>query len=360
MSDKQNKASACFLIMERYESRRTAHYKAPADICRILSGQGAHVILIRSVHDSSLRKRLKLDHAYKLMIALGNWIKIIFTVKRASQVLLQYPFQMAPIAKKGVRWLQRHKRCQVITLVHDLETLRQGVYQHYNQRRSERVEWQVLPIMDRVIVHTVSMKRFMQSQGMDENKLVVLGLFDYLTEAGFAKTGYGCPIVVAGNLAKEKSGYIYPLLELLGAEGLHLYGVNFSAEAAHSSAYMGQAEPDLLPEILAGSFGLVWDGSALETCNGNTGVYLQWNSPHKLSLYLAAGLPVIIWSGAAQATFVREQDVGITVNNLCELRQLWEQISPERYSQLCINAQRVGMKLRNGEYTLQALRACRT
>ena len=42
---------------------------------------------------------------------------------------------------------------------------------------------------------------------------------------------------------------------------------------------------------------------------------------HKLSLYLAVGLPVIIWEKAAEAEFVLKENVGVTVKSLYELPQ---------------------------------------
>ena len=62
---------------------------------------------------------------------------------------------------------------------------------------------------------------------------------------------------------------------------------------------------------LFGSFGLVWDGMSSETCKGSFGEYLRINNPHKTSLYLASGIPVIIWSKAALAEFIEKNKCGI-------------------------------------------------
>ena len=57
------------------------------------------------------------------------------------------------------------------------------------------------------------------------------------------------------------------------------------------------------------NFGLVWDGTSLDGCNGRYGEYLKFNNPHKTSLYLSCGIPVIIWKEAALADFVEEHKV---------------------------------------------------
>lgn len=59
----------------------------------------------------------------------------------------------------------------------------------------------------------------------------------------------------------------------------------------------GSFKPEESPEHLQG----VWDGDSVDTCAGNTGAYLRYNNPHKTSLYLACGMPVIVWKEAAIA-----------------------------------------------------------
>ena len=70
--------------------------------------------------------------------------------------------------------------------------------------------------------------------------------------------------------------------------------------------YCGQYKPEELPEKLEGGFGLVWDGDDLGACTGVFGEYMKYNNPHKTSLYLASGLPVIIWEKAAMAKYIEK------------------------------------------------------
>ena len=77
----------------------------------------------------------------------------------------------------------------------------------------------------------------------------------------------------------------------------HIYGPNYTPEKKCSRiVYQGEFSADELPAHLKGQFGLIWDGSSVNTCEGNFGEYLRYNNPHKISLYLACGLPVIIWA----------------------------------------------------------------
>ena len=114
--------------------------------------------------------------------------------------------------------------------------------------------------------------------------------------------------------------------------------------------------PDELIKNLTGKYGLVWDGDSIETCSGGKGEYLKINNPHKLSLYLAVGLPVIIWDEAAEADFVLRENVGFTVRSLYELPGKMSDISDNNYEIMKKNAETVGARLRNGEYLTMALK----
>ena len=88
---------------------------------------------------------------------------------------------------------------------------------------------------------------------------------------------------------------------------------------------MGAFDPDT--PFLNGRyhFGLIWDGTGVDSCEGLYGHYMRFNSPHKLSLYVALGLPVIVWREAAIADFVLKQGIGVTVGNLLELDDSFHQ-----------------------------------
>ena len=120
--------------------------------------------------------------------------------------------------------------------------------------------------------------------------------------------------------------------------------------------YKGSFKPDEVPGVLEGSFGLVWDGNTASTCGGNTGEYLRYNNPHKTSLYLASGIPVIVWSEAAMSGFVSENHVGIAVGSLYEIEEKVNAISDADYKEMKDNAIAVSAKLRSGYYFETAIK----
>ena len=140
---------------------------------------------------------------------------------------------------------------------------------------------------------------------------------------------------------------------------MHLYGVNFSEEIAQNAGniiYHGSVPSDIIPEKFSKGFGLVWDGDRIDTCSGNTGTYLRYNNPHKLSLYLSAGLPVIIWDEAAEKPFVMENQVGFAVHSLYEIEEKLNSLTEKEYFNFVKHAEHMAKKLKAGEYTRLALK----
>ena len=54
-------------------------------------------------------------------------------------------------------------------------------------------------------------------------------------------------------------------------------------------------------------------------------------------MYLAAGIPVIIWEEAALADFIRENQCGITIKSISEIRKLVDNMSDEYYRKIYKN-----------------------
>ena len=198
------------------------------------------------------------------------------------------------------------------------------------------------------------MKKKLASMGIPSAKMEVLGIFDYLIpEAGYASTSADGPVVIAGALRPHKAGYAY---NLPAGIRFNLYGVGYEAEPADNVRYLGSFEPDKLPEVMEGSFGLVWDGETTSTCSGTYGEYLRINDPHKASLYLASGMPVIIWKEAALADYIVKNGCGITVDSIEEIPERLKAMSAREYDTIRANTRRISERLRGGKYTERALR----
>ena len=248
---------------------------------------------------------------------------------------------------------------KVYFIIHDLEALRYANLDTVPLKHKIRVHLQessLLKIADGVIAHNPIMKSVLVDKGIAEDKIVSLGIFDYLIPDFQEKSGQtkDQPIIVAGNLAQEKAGYLYVLPE---TPIYNLYGVGFDkSRALENEAYFGSFLPDELPAALEGGFGLVWDGDSAETCSGVFGEYLRYNNSHKASLYLASGFPLVVWKQSALSRFMLENGCGIAVESLHDLKNTIENLSDADYQELIANAKNIGKKIRDGFYLTSALK----
>ena len=280
-------------------------------------------------------------------------------LQQGDELLIQFPMlhhsfftthHVKKAQKKGVK---------VNFIIHDLEALRYVNVENFPLKHKIRIQIQesgLLGAADGIIAHNPIMKSVLVDKGIAEDKIVSLGIFDYLIPNFQEKTTQtkDQPIIVAGNLAQEKAGYLY---KFPAEPSYNLYGVGFDENRALlNETYFGSFLPDELPAALEGGFGLVWDGDSVETCSGVFGEYLRYNNSHKASLYLASGFPLVVWKQSALSHFVLEKGCGIAVESLHDLKKTIENLSDADYQELVANAKNIGKKIRDGFYLTSALK----
>lgn len=280
---------------------------------------------------------------------IKEWKRRLAPLTKSDVLFLQYPLPKFNIFQNKIFKRLRKKGVRVIALVHDMDWLRLDMGSMKTRARV-KIQRKALRYFDTIVVHNQAMK---ETLGDLRANIVCLGIFDYLSdETKFGKRGLELPVIIAGNLSPEKAGYAYHLPQDVA---WNLYGPYYAAQSENVN-YRGAFPSEQLPSMMDGSFGLVWDGDSADTCGGSWGNYLRYNNPYKTSLYLACGLPVIIWKEAALAEFVLKNDCGIAVGSLFEVESAISGMSEERYAELCRGAERVGAMLREGTFTRQALR----
>ena len=100
---------------------------------------------------------------------------------------------------------------------------------------------------------------------------------------------------------------------------------------------------------------MIWEGESIETCTGQYGQYIRFNNPHKFSLYLSLGLPVIVWKEAAIASFVTENKIGFTIGSFDELEKMGETVSDKDYGEYLSNIHQISDKVRKGFFLGKAI-----
>ena len=332
---------------------RNAGNKARNDVEEIVKREGYQPLLL-TVEDWYQMGTVKAQrHKAKALS------KAFAQLKFGDQLLIQFPMlHHSFFTTRLVRKIQR-RGVQVYFIIHDLEALRYANLDTVPLKHKIRVHLQessLLKVADGVIAHNPIMKSVLVEKGLPEHKLVSLEIFDYLIPNYQEKDGLSKdqPIIVAGNLAQEKAGYLY---QLPARPAYNLYGVGFDeSRALENEAYFGSFLPDELPAALEGGFGLVWDGDSAETCSGVFGEYLRYNNSHKASLYLASGFPLVVWKQSALSHFVLEKNCGVAVESLHDLKNTIENLSDADYQELVANAKNIGKKIRDGFYLTSALK----
>lgn len=340
-----------YYLTSSYGKKLNASSKARNDIDDILSKRGFKPIIINSNTDT---KSSKLNKVLFHKEYIKSMFKIIKTVKKNDFIFYQHPIQGAT-EFNILAELLKNKEVKLVAIVHDLEIFRKWDL-NYNGRKAILNDVKILSKCEYVILHNqLMLNKFHEVTQIEKNKLINLEIFDYLfLKKTDKKTDISECVTIAGNLRKEKAGYIYDLK--LVENDFTLFGVGYNTELTIPNiTYKGAIPPDEIVDRLEGKYGLVWDGDSIETCSGNIGEYLKVNNPHKTSLYLAAGLPVIIWEEAALSSFIVTNNCGIVVNSLKEIPQRIKQIDKEMYKEMKDNCIKLSTKLSKGYFTNKAL-----
>lgn len=336
-----------YQIYENSKENNNAGSKATRDVNLIGEQLGYSTLLLteRSIKSGFVGK------AQRQLGYTHDWLSIYRSIESDSIVLLQNPFRQRQIIRnRELRLLKEKKNVKYISLVHDVEELRNIMDADYYHDEFQFM----LDHSDVFIVHNQVMKDYFIHKGIENDRIVVLEIFDYLQTYEPHLPRFSASVVIAGNLDPVKSKYISELYKLHDIH-FELFGSNYSCEKAPNVHYNGTVSAENLPKYLSNGFGLVWDGDRINTCCGNTGEYLKYNDPHKLSLYLSSGLPVIIWKQAAEAPMVEAYGLGICIDSLDELENILNGISAEKYAHYAHAVSCIAPRLCNGSFLRRAI-----
>lgn len=338
-----------YFISRNYKSLFNAAGKAKTDCESILTEMGFKNLGFKqsSIPNSAIG-------------ALKNFFGITFALIRLpykSTLCTQYPLNKF---RNYVLFVAKIKRCKIITIVHDVRFLK-------GRTSDANKELKKIISSDAIIVHNDSMKNWFLEQDV-KIPIIVLGIFDYILNKGLPDQNNDVKgekiheVVYAGGFGEGKNSYIYDI-DLLERKNfrMNLYGMGFDYQKLKTEketsvlTYEGAFPSDVVAYHIKGSFGLVWDGISTEECSGQYGQYLKYNNPHKTSLYILCGLPVIVWDKAAISTFITENNIGFTVSNLDELSNKLESLSLEEYKKMKTNVDLVRTKIISGGYLNDAI-----
>lgn len=332
-----------YYISRNYKFSKNAASKPKMDCETVLEKNGFKNLGFKQTnHPSS---------ALGAIISFFGITKGLFLLPRKSVFCMQYPLSKFFGYITGIVSM---KKCKLIIIIHDVKYL-------MGKSTDLKGEMAKFNRANTLIVHNESMKNWFLENGCTA-QLVSLELFDYIHSSDkHATTNKPYDVVFAGGLGKEKSEFLYSMDKLNPSNyALKLYGNGFNvADVEQTDSildYQGVFSPDEVIDKIEGSFGLIWNGNALNECSGDFGKYLLYNNPHKTSLYLLCGLPVIVWKKAAIAKFIEKEQIGITLNSLNELDEVLKNLDANSYSDMITNVEKIKSKVASGFYLSQAIK----
>ncbi|WP_412988382.1 sugar transferase [Pediococcus siamensis] len=324
-----------FVMQVKLGQKNTSGQKAKEDITKILSDDG-YKVLGMNVSQNKFIKLITIP--YKVNRGLKE-------VEKNDIVVVQYPMYSRLLIKNVIKRCKK-RGAKVIGIIHDVESLRflKG------EKRKSIDELNIFNSCDCLVSHNENMTGWLRLEGV-KTKIVSLEIFDYLTREKEVSAGLKKDLVFAGNLSKSSF-----LEKWYLDEKIKVFGIN-PGNYSKSIKYMGVKTPNELPKYLDGSFGLVWDGNSMSTNAGVYGEYTKYNNPHKVSLYLSSGLPVIVWKQAAIAKFVQENRIGLVVESLYELPKVLGTLSDANYEVIKDNVHNLSVKFKCGYFTKRAVKS---
>ena len=326
-----------YYLLSKYDGNKyNAGSKALLDIYSILEKKGYKAIV--------LNKKGGRNSCKKFLFHLLNVITILVKIRKKDTVFINYPNWTLDFKGRILNRIIVMLSSHVQILVHDLNSIRFG------NPFDEDIK--LLNKAELLIVLTPSMRSFLEKHGVS-NKMVLINVFDYLSEEENIPVLDEKSIVFAGNL--EKSGFLLPLSKT-NFKSLHfdVYGLGFPESMEWGTiTYNGVFSPDKISQI-KGTWGLVWDGDSIDSCAGPLGEYLMLNTPHKTALYIAAQKPVIVWNQSAIKDYIEDNYLGISIGSITELESKLDSLTPETKERIKEHVKIYSQKIRRGE-TLSTL-----
>lgn len=357
-----------YVLNQRQEETYDAAGKAMRDVFAILAEYGGRVIWSMP---KSCNKFIKiLDLPYLILF-------LLFRVGKESAVVYSIPENHMKI--RILKAVQKVKHYKLICFINDLNAFRYGAVLLSDMDEQARGELAVVGMADTVLIPNCGTQEMFRKIGM-KAELVPVGVWDYLmtkeqSEALAERRAQAAAqmeaaavqraseqkapikIAFAGNL--NKSGFL-PLMDIPEGISLELWGKldkdkqeKLLAAQGEKCHYHGVLSSDEIPQaICTMDYGLVWDGEGKDEIAGGLGEYLRYNNSHKCALYLASGIPVIVWEQSGMSHFVREHGCGITIARLSEIQ---EKLAAADYENLRAQALTVAKQLQQGYYLKQAI-----
>ena len=202
---------------------------------------------------------------------------------------------------------------------------------------------------DVLIVPSEKMKKRLLEEGLENPKILIQGMWDHPHSLALYKPIFKREIFFAGSLERFPGllNWSHPIpLRVFSNQPI---GKN---QAPTFIVEGWKRDEELLLELSKGGFGLVWGTTENP---GENRDYYGMNLSHKVSTYLAAGIPVIVPKNLSTMQFIVEQGLGFAVETLEEASQLVSSITEEEYRDMTARIEMFSYLLKEGYFTKKIL-----
>ncbi len=234
-----------------------ASTKAREDAEYILKKMGFKEFIIPTVYGVQKNKLLKFKQYIDYKKNYKIWIETISKLNKDDILLIQYPLINAMLGFEKVMDELNRLNVKTILLIHDLDSLRFD-----NMPRIIKEDREVLKRATYLIVHNTKMKnKITEICEIPAANMFELKIFDYIIDGKVItkQKKKEEPIVIAGNLSKEKAKYLKKLKELKDIT-FNLYGMGYEKEKGEENInYKGAFSPSEIVKNMEGR---------LRTCMG--------------------------------------------------------------------------------------------
>lgn len=262
-------------------------------------------------------------------------------------VILQLPsWNGIAFDEAFVRQLNAYRKIKIIMFIHDVPPLmfEENYYllktyvNLYNQA-------------DVIILPSQEMVKFLRTKGLMVRKIVVQKMWDCIVSIdSIMVPRFRKVLNFAGNISQAKFQFVQEWQ--YDTVTLYVTAKEEELKSGKNVKFLGWFnDQNLLVDTLRknGGFGLLWTNDSL------CGEYMRLNACDKLSLYLAAGLPVIVSDSIPEAGTISEKNLGLVVDTLDEAIAKIENMAEEQYNEMVRKVEAFGELIRGGYFTKKIL-----
>lgn len=267
---------------------------------------------------------------------------IISGINQGDIVICQLPTGNGMKFERELISHLRAYRSRIAIFIHNFETL---LHEKNNYTICEMIN--LYNQAEILIVNSFAMRQFLLDKGIRENiKFVIQEMWDYTVSNMFMNT----------PAFKKEIHFIYNKIyeemnEWEYAIPLKLY-TPLNNTCLNISNATDMTPEELFLELSKGGFGLIWYADEYDHMS------IKYHTEFWLSIYLAAGIPVIVPAGISNQTLIEENHLGLVVDSLNEAVTKIEAMDESEYQEYLRNIEQFAPALRNGYYTKRCIVEC--